>query len=69
MSQMKSAPVVATVGVFTVGPQPGMMRDARVIQNKVNRAQDMEVQRADIPDLIEALTRAYYGSPEECDVG
>lgn len=62
MQQMKGSPTPSTVGVFTVHPQPAMQRNAVVIQNKVDRKQDMEVERADIPDLIHALQLAYYGS-------
>lgn len=64
--EMKSAPVLrdspvpSKVGVFSVEPSFSV-RNALVIQNKLHRNQKMEVERADIPDLIKVLQLSYYG--------
>jgi hypothetical protein len=61
--QMKGSPSPTTVGIFSVQPGSTSQRNALVIKdrNKIDRSkQDMEVQRADIPDLIAALQAAYF---------
>lgn len=57
---LRDAPVPSKVGVFNVEPSFSV-RNALVIQNKLHRCQKMEVERADIPDLIKVLQLSYYG--------
>lgn len=55
---LRDTPVPSKVGVFEVVPSFSI-RNALVIKNKLHDSQRMEIERADIPDLIKALQLSY----------